>query len=127
MASKEDQQMPKLLTLLVVEARLLLIPYRSKRISSRGLNYKIESDLTSIEIDKDRSLNLMDTQRIEEHTWLKFAAGVSWTPKRVDVNGRMGRRAVCAVAEDRFHYRIYDLDSRDRAVPSQNAMSETSD
>ena len=47
--------------------------------------------------------------------WLKFGGGVSWTPKRLEVNGRKGRRVVCVFAEDRFHYRVYDLDARSGA------------
>ena len=27
------------------------------------------------------------------------------------VNGKTGRRAICVLAQDGFHYRIYDLDA----------------
>ena len=41
---------------------------------------------------------------------MEFPAGVSWAPERIEVNGRKGRRVVCVFAQDRFHYRVYDLD-----------------
>lgn len=40
-----------------------------------------------------------------------FPKGLSWTPERLEVNGRKGRRVVCVVAQDKIHYRIFDLDT----------------
>ena len=28
----------------------------------------------------------------------------------MDINGRQGKRAICVLAQDALHYRIYDLD-----------------
>ena len=51
---------------------------------------------------------------LEQSTHLlrhSFPKGPAWTPERIEINGRKGRRAMCVLAEDTLHYRIYDLDS----------------
>ena len=72
-------------------------------------------------------LGFSDLKIVEQHTWLEFSRGVSWTPQRMEINGRKGRRAACVVAEDSFHYRVYDLDARDRAHGIERGMSETNE
>ena len=57
------------------------------------------------------SIDLADPEHVRTYTWLEFPPGVSWTPERMEVNGRKGRRVLCIVAQDNFHYRVYDLDS----------------
>ena len=69
---------------------------------------------------------LSDQRKMEEQTWIKFSPGVSWTPQRIEINGRKGRRAACVLAEDGFHYRVYDLDNRDPRLDGVDAMSEAS-
>ena len=49
--------------------------------------------------------------QLQDFTWVSFARGMSWTPQRVALHSKKGRRAVCVLAEDSLHYRIYDLDS----------------
>lgn len=56
------------------------------------------------------SIHLPGPDIASEYTWLKFPEGVSWTPERIEVNGRKGRRAICVLAQDRFRYRVYDID-----------------
>jgi hypothetical protein len=34
-----------------------------------------------------------------------------FSPVRLEINGRKGRRVVCALSNDRNRYKIYDLDS----------------
>lgn len=46
-----------------------------------------------------------------DHLQHTFPAGANWTPERICINGRKGRRAVCVLAQDHLHYRIFDLDS----------------
>ncbi|KAL9615153.1 MAG: hypothetical protein Q9167_000359 [Letrouitia subvulpina] len=46
-----------------------------------------------------------------EHTKHVFRSGPSWTPEKLEINGRKGRRAACLLAQDRLHYRQYDLES----------------
>ena len=60
--------------------------------------------------DDHSSIHLPGPDIASEYTWLEFPEGVSWTPERIEVNGRKGRRAICVLAQDRFHYRVYDLD-----------------
>lgn len=70
------------------------------------------------------SIDLADPEHLRTYTWLEFPSGVSWTPKRMEVNGRKGRRVICIVAQDNFHYRVYDLDS---ATETQDLGPEGSD
>ncbi|KAL9102889.1 MAG: hypothetical protein Q9163_002012 [Psora crenata] len=95
------------------ESRLFLVPYRPEDVSRKGLKYKVDSTCISDQSGITTGLSVSDSFPLDEYTWLKFRSGVSWTPKFVDVNGRKGRRAACVLAEDQFHYRVYDLDNRD--------------
>ena len=61
--------------------------------------------------DDHSSFHLPGPDVASELTWQEFPEGVSWTPEKMEVNGRKGRRAICVLAQDRFHYRVYDLDS----------------
>ena len=70
------------------------------------------------------SIDLADPEHLRTYTWLEFPPGVSWTPERMEVNGRKGRRVICIVAQDNFHYRVYDLDS---ATETQDWGPEESD
>lgn len=70
------------------------------------------------------SIDLADPEHLRTYTWLEFPSGVSWTPERMEVNGRKGRRVICIVAQDNFHYRVYDLDS---ATETQELDPEGSD
>ncbi|KAL9128189.1 MAG: hypothetical protein Q9217_003089 [Psora testacea] len=98
------------------ESRLFLVPYRPKVGSGKGLSYNADFVSSSEQRDRNAELSLIDPHSRDEYTWLKFAAGASWTPKCVVVNGRKTRRAACVVTEDGFHYRVYDLDSRQDTV-----------
>lgn len=71
-------------------------------------------------------VRLSDPKEMEEHTWIEFGPGVSWTPQRIEINGRKGRRVACVLAEDGFHYRVYDVDNRDQEIDGGDAMSEAS-
>lgn len=46
-----------------------------------------------------------------KHTFAAAAAGRGNRPVRVDVNGRRGRRAVCAVYGDGMRYEVFDMDA----------------
>ena len=70
------------------------------------------------------SIDLWNPEDLNACTWQEFPVGVSWTPERLDVNGRKGRRVICVLAQDRFHYRVYDLDS---SSETQDAGTEGSD
>ena len=70
------------------------------------------------------TIDLSDPEQLRSYTWHEYPSGVSWAPERLEVNGTKGRRVICVLAQDRFHYRIYDLDS----YPSlKDANSDGSD
>ena len=56
-------------------------------------------------------LDLSNAKTMKHYVKHMFPEGPTWTPERLEVNGRKGRRAVCVVAEDRVHYRIFDIDT----------------
>ena len=55
--------------------------------------------------------NLQEEETSQPYTHHKFAEGQASSPDRLAVNGKKGRRAVCVVAEDGIHYRVFDIDS----------------
>ena len=57
------------------------------------------------------TIDLSDPDVAGAYMWQECPDGVSWTPERMEINGRKGRRAICLLAQDRFRYRVYDLDS----------------
>ena len=59
-------------------------------------------------IPEIRTIDLKQSGHLVRHS---FPPGPTWTPKRMEINGRKGRRALCALAQDGLHYRVYDLDS----------------
>ena len=93
-------------------SRLLGIPYRDTEQSANALTY-IHIDDKDVERDASsgNTLDLADADmmnRYERHT---FPGGKSWTPVRLEINGRKGRRVMCILAEDLTRYRLYDVDS----------------
>ena len=105
-------------------SRLLKIPYKGRRDDKIGLEFmNIEAGHTRTNNGKsDRDhlsrLDLTNPLHYEACTWLQFPLGASWVPESIEVNGRKGRRVVCVLAQDRVHYRIFDLDSHSiPAVP----------
>lgn len=80
--------------------------------------------------DDYSSIDLSCPDVASAFTWHEFPEGVSWAPERMEVNGRKGRRAICVLAQDRFHYRVYDLDSSGGSSAGeeiQDVRTETSD
>ena len=101
------------LTCCLVSSSLLIIPYQS-------LEY----------VSKDETIarsGFSISKFAKSNPWVEFDRGVSWTPQRLEVNGRKGRRAVCVLAEDLFHYRVYDLDARSEAQMHEGALVRTSE
>ncbi len=56
-------------------------------------------------------LGLQDAEALLHYLQHSFKPDDIWTPERLEVNGRRGRRAVCVLGTDRIHYKIFDLDS----------------
>ena len=57
------------------------------------------------------ALDLADADTMTGYERHTFPAGKSWTPARLEINGRKGRRVMCVLAEDLIRYRLYDIDS----------------
>lgn len=75
-----------------------------------GRNQPLQYKKIGGALDGACSIDFSDPEEAGPYVWLEFPTGVSWAPERLEVNGRKGRRAVCVFAQDRFHYRVYDLD-----------------
>ena len=73
------------------------------------------------------SIDLSAPDTASAYTWLEFPEGAFWTPERVEINGRKNRRVICVLAQDRVHYRVYDLDSSTGNDEAQNTRTEGSD
>ena len=77
--------------------------------------------------DDHSSIDLAAPNVASTYTWQELREGISWTPERIEINGRKGRRVICVLAQDRFHYRVYDLDSASGGEGYQDTMTEGSD
>lgn len=89
---------------------------------------KIHSDSESTaEYTSSSVMDISDTEKENEYTWLKFPEGISSMPRVMEVNGRKGRRAICVLAQDNFHYRIYDLDAHSRGQEHEGFRTEQRD
>jgi hypothetical protein len=64
----------------------------------------INAAASTLELDP----SAVEAAHFVQHT---FSMGPTWTPERIEINGRKGRRAICVLAQDRLRYRVYDLDS----------------
>ena len=112
---------------------LLSVPYRSQSQSLDGLNYAAtnthgKSTVTKQFASAPSDLDLSNAETMKHYVKHTFPEGPSWTPERLEVNGRKGRRAVCVVAEDRIHYRIFDIDTpKAEGEVGQDAMTEDSE
>ncbi|KAI4174012.1 MAG: hypothetical protein LQ343_002575 [Gyalolechia ehrenbergii] len=97
--------------------RLLKVNYRLKGRSDKTLLYR-ERGLThkGDEVDpgsifERTGIDLTNPNDVTIHTMHRFPPGKRWIPQGLEVNGRRGRRTICVVAEDRVHYRQFDLDN----------------
>lgn len=119
----------------LASSTLLNIKYRKTDSVSEGLVYKdlpsVDQQTTgkSFDINAAASTLELDASVAEaahfvQHT---FSAGPTWTPERIEINGRKGRRAVCVLAQDRLRYRVYDLDSLTPAEGTPSAGEDDGD
>lgn len=91
---------------------LLSFVYRQRMNSSKGMTY------TRAPIVNEGSFGSILDFRPHKNTdintdilvWQTFPSGPAWTPERIEVNNRKNRQTVCVLAEDRVHYRIYDIE-----------------
>ncbi|KAI9814210.1 MAG: hypothetical protein M1827_003376 [Pycnora praestabilis] len=95
-------------------AQLLCLPYSSRSNSLHRLPYERWSTdyhchTTSSNFDPPYAhLQLDEPKNYLRHT---FSSDDAFSPEKIEVNGRKGRRVVCILGHDRLHYKIYDLDS----------------
>ncbi len=89
-----------------------------------GLQYMTVNDDSAGIIEGCPKIDLSDAEQCRACTWREFPAGVSWAPERLEVNGRKGRRLICVLAQDKFHYRIYDLDNFSSAEEAEDVGSD---
>ncbi|MCJ1435652.1 hypothetical protein MMC27_005027 [Xylographa pallens] len=92
------------------KSHLLYMPYRKGSQAPPELSYMPTASEHNPANSSDTFTELSTHDAIKQYIQHTFPSGSSWTPERIEVNGRKGRRAVCVVAQDRTHYRIYDLD-----------------
>lgn len=92
-----------------------------------GLRYMTVNDDSAEGVEACPKIDLSDAGQCRACTWHEFPAGVSWAPGRLEVNGRKGRRVICVLAKDNFHYRIYDLDNPSNAEEAEDVRTEGSD
>lgn len=109
------------------------IEYRKNSSTSQGLSYTLllgDHSKGIVEIpdeleDTTAGPDLSNPRHPMERTRHIFPAGDPWAPKRIDINGRKGRRVMCVLAQDRKRYRMYDVDSGpDLKEPSEDIPEE---
>lgn len=86
------------------------IRYRNADDDERMIYMKFAGTQGS-DVDYCPEINTVDLEQSSHILRHSFPPGPTWTPKRMEINGRKGRRAMCVLAQDGLHYRIYDLDS----------------
>ncbi|KAL9031876.1 MAG: hypothetical protein Q9196_000131 [Gyalolechia fulgens] len=109
--------------------RLLKVYYRLKgrfgktlRYRERGLIHK-EDKVDTGSILERTGIDLTNQNDVTFHTMHRFPTGKVWIPQGLEVNGRMGKRTICVVAEDRVHYRQFDIDNRKKAKMEDNVAN----
>ncbi|KAL8675570.1 MAG: hypothetical protein Q9168_000082 [Polycauliona sp. 1 TL-2023] len=104
-------------------SRLIQIGFRAGKDSKSDVRYEgmdlagkmVPEKLDENDVGGGPEIDLRKTRDMSVHAVHIFPPGTTWTPYRLEVNGRKGRRTICVVAEDRIHYRQFDLDSIDTA------------
>ncbi|KAI9721737.1 MAG: hypothetical protein M1812_002072 [Candelaria pacifica] len=93
-------------------SRLLSIPYNADLEDPFGLQYSPWSTSTAGDegANSEPLLDLRDSEGMRHYLQHSFPPNETWTPERLEVNGRRGRRALCVLGADRIHYKIFDLD-----------------
>ncbi|KAL8852821.1 MAG: hypothetical protein Q9221_002330 [Calogaya cf. arnoldii] len=116
-------------------SRLVQIDFRPSQDSETGLRYQeagLAGQAPSEEVGKNevsgsQGISLRVLSDISMHTVHRFHPGKVWTPLRLEINGRKGRRTICVLAEDRIHYRQFDIDSLDIVQGSTSKGGRTED
>lgn len=92
----------------VASSHLISIQYRQSD-GGEGLPFADYGVNREGNADNPPHIQSFDLEQAGPHLRHSFPKGPSWTPERMDINGRPGKRAICVLAQDALHYRIYDL------------------
>ena len=86
------------------------------------MEYAFDEDRTeAANVAGANSFELQQSIHMLRHS---FPEGPTWTPERMEINGRKGRRAICVLAQDALRYRVFDLDSTSN---DEDVMDVTND
>ncbi|KZF19733.1 hypothetical protein L228DRAFT_271053 [Xylona heveae TC161] len=93
-------------------SHLLMIPYKGQTTHPFRLRYRTVPQETKAE-ECLASMDSIDFTReaitnCSSHT---FDGTDKFSPVRIEINGRKGRRAVCVLDRDLLRYKVFDLDS----------------
>lgn len=92
------------------KAQLIMLPYAADAANADELGFASGAkDLAASEGHLDLFSDRVQNHFVR-HTFLGTTAA-SVAPAKIEVNGRKNRRALCIVAQDSVHYRIFDVDS----------------
>ncbi|KAL8994812.1 MAG: hypothetical protein Q9169_005319 [Polycauliona sp. 2 TL-2023] len=116
-------------------SRLIQIDFRPSNGSKNGLHYQetniasktVPEKLDEKDLPERHEIDLRRIKDISVHSVHRFPPGKMWRPQGLEINGRKGRRTICVLAEDRIHYRQFDIDSMDTAHDSAPRRDETDD
>ena len=110
--------------------RILRIPYTSHHSSNSDVSNSTEIAYTTIPAAKmgehvlplgtppthaERNTSTVSAREVQQYTIHVFEREARFSPARLVVNGRKGRRVIVVLAQDGKHYRVLDLD-----YPSQH-------
>ena len=84
-------------------SRLIRIPYRDGKEPGR---YHDIAD----SVDTNARISIVSSDALKEFEIHRFAAGPAGGIERCEINGKKGRRAMCAVACDKIRYQVLDID-----------------
>ena len=98
------------------------IKYRQSN-GGEGLTYASLALNNTIDEENIPDIMSIDLARPSPLVRHSFPNDPGWSPERMEINGRHGRRAVCILAQDALRYRVYDLDS----APNTDETMEITD
>lgn len=90
-------------------SHLINIQYRQSD-GAEGLHFADYGVNREGDADSPPHIQSFDLEQAGPYLRHSFPKDPSWTPERMDINGRQGKRALCVLSQDALHYRVYDLD-----------------
>lgn len=109
---------------------LVNLPYSNQGSDAGVLTYYHVQNTTSSSFQDPtlakEALDLSNEELLSNFVCHTYPKGSQWTPERLEVNGRSGRRAVCVVSRTKTCYSVLDLDSGLHGEGSNMERSEMS-